>query len=184
MKYSFFIVIFLLIACKKEPKNSTPEHYLTAKEVDSFKFKISRYIQRLPKLATAETKFDKKFDQEYRTSSKESDLLFYYKDEQNTIYFAIAKIAPSVKLKKTATVGKLKLNENDSILFYKEEFRTWKMEPKELKEKTQMLFTKFINKEDLSEYFTVNSNPEYYIEFPDEMTTFDTISRSWKTNKK
>ncbi len=135
--------------------------------------------------ASQSTKFDTIYNSEYQTRAEKLDVLFYYKDSiTNTNYFAVTKIAPSLKLKKVATVGQLKFGRDGQIIHYEEAFRTWKMEPKELKEKTQMLFTKFINKEDLSEYFTVNSNPEYYIEFPDEMTTFDTISRSWNTNKK
>jgi hypothetical protein len=110
--------------------------------------------------------------------------MHYCFDEDNYIYFAVSKIAPSIKLKKTTTVGKLKFDKNDSIVFYQEAFRTWKMEPKELEEKTKLLFYKYLNNEDLSDYYTVNSNPEFYIEFPDEMTKFDTISRTWKVNTK
>jgi len=174
----------MIFSCKQETKNSMPENYLSKTEIDSFKYKIIRYIERLPKFATESTKFHAQFDDDYKKSVPDLDLLYYYKNKENTIYFAISKIAPSIKLKKTATVGRLKINEKDSIIFYEEAFRTWKMEPKELEEKTQVLFSKYINNENLTEFYTINSIPEYYIEFPDEFTSFDTLSRSWKTIKK
>jgi hypothetical protein len=170
-----------LISCKQDPKNILPKTYLTPNQQEDFKFKVVRYIDRLPKYATNSNKFDSIFDQEYKKMAVNSELLFYFKDELNTIYFAISKIAPSIKLKKTATVGRIKYNSNDSIVFYEEVLRTWKMEPKELQQKTEMLFRKLIESEDLSPYYTKNSNPEFYIEFPDETTYYDTITRKWKS---
>jgi hypothetical protein len=170
----------MLWSCNKEPKKIMPLDYLSKTEIDSFNYKIIRYIQRLPKYATEENKFESKFDEDYKNSLKDCSLMYLYKDNKNTIYFAISKIAPSIKLKKTATVGKLKLDNNDAIMYYEEAFRTWKMEPKELETKTKLLFTTYINNEDLKPYYTVNSNPEFYIEFPDEQTYYDTLNRIWK----
>lgn len=180
MKYFCLFLFILLLSCKQEQVNCNPDFYLSKKEQDSFKYKIVRYIQRLPKYATEENKFDAQFNDYYKNSLKECNLLFYYKDKKNNIFFAISKIAPSIKLKQTATVGKLKLEANGEIPYYEEVFRTWKMEPKELVAKTKMLFTKLINNEDLSDFYTKNSNPEFYIEFPDDMNYYDSESREWK----
>lgn len=180
MKYlSLFLLIFVF-SCKQEQINCNPDTYLSKKDQDSFNYKIIRYIQRLPKYATEENKFDTQFDADYKNSLKECGLLFYYKDKENTVYFAISKIAPSIKLKKTATVGKLKLDSDGAITHYEEAFRTWKMNPDELATKTKLLFTKFINNEDLSAYYTINSDPEFYIEFPDDINYYDSESREWK----
>jgi len=181
MKYIYLFLFLLIISCKEEPKNINPSSHLSKKEQDLFNYKISRYIQRLPKYATEENKFESQFDVDYKNSIKDSNLLFYCKDDEGFIYFAISKIAPSIKLKKTATVGKLKFTKNDSIIFYEEAFRTWKMEAKELEVKTKLLFTRFINNDDITSYYTVNSEPEFYIEFPDENTYFDKSKRVWKT---
>ena len=180
MKYIYLLFLLTLFGCNNEPKNILPKQHLTLKEEELFKYKIIRYIERLPKYATDENKFESKFDEEYKKKAENCDLLFYYKDNQKNVYFAITKIAPSIKLKKTATAGKLKYNDNDSLVFYEEVFRTWKMETKELHEKTELLFRKFIDTDDLSSYYTKNSKPEFYIEFPDENTNYDTISRKWK----
>lgn len=181
MKYIYLFICLLLISCKEEPKNISPNSYLSEKEQELFNYKIIRYIQRLPKYATEENKFESQFDVDYKNSLKDCSLLFYYKDKEGFVYFAISKTAPSIKLKKTATVGKLKFTRNNAIVYYEEAFRTWKMEPKELEIKTKLLFTKYINDEDLSSYYTVNSEPEFYIEFPDEKTYFDNSKKVWKT---
>ncbi len=180
MKYFYLLFLLAMVGCNKETKNILPKQHLTTNEQELFKYKIVRYIERLAKYATDENKFESKFDEEYKQMAKNCNLIFYYKDNENNIYFAISKIAPSVKLKKTATVGKLKYNEKDSIILYEEVFRTWKMEPNELTKKTHLLFSKLINNMDLSSYYTKNSKPDFYIEFPDETTYYDTVNRKWK----
>ena len=181
MKYFYLLFLLAFVGCDNSPKNIFPKQHLNLEAQEQFKLKIVRYIQRLPRYATDKNKFESKFDEEYARMAKNCELLFYFKDKQNNIYFAISKIAPSIKLKKTATVGKLKYDEKDSLVFYQEVFRTWKMEPKELKEKTEMLFRELIDNKDLTSYYTKNSNPEFYIEFPDENTFYDTINRRWET---
>ncbi|HEX8577008.1 MAG TPA: hypothetical protein VF677_12010 [Flavobacterium sp.] len=182
MKYLiFFIFSISLLSCNKN-FNIKPSSYLTSKQQEEFKYSIIRYIEGLPANATNKNKFDTIFDKEYKIKAKKSDLLYYYKDEPaNTVYFAIAKIAPSIKLKKNATVGKVKYNEKGEIVEYEEEFRTWKMEEEELIKKTNMLFNKYIRNEDLTPYYSKNSNPEFFIEFPDDYTFYDNESRLWKT---
>ncbi len=73
--------------------------------------------------------------------------------------------------------------ENDSIVYYEEICRTWKMEEDELKTKTAMLFEKVLNEEDLSPYLTKNSSPEFYIEFLDDLNYYDVKDRIWKTKQ-
>lgn len=181
MRYIPFIFILLaFISCKKE--YNTDPNQLSAVEKENFKYSISRYINKPPKRATSENRFDSVFEEEYRLMAQKNDLLHYYKDnETGTVYFAIAKIAPSLKLKKVATIGKLKYGGGKEITEYEEAFRTWKMEEEELKIKTAMLFEKYINGDDVTQYYTKNSNGEFYIEFPDELTYYDKASRSWKT---
>ncbi len=183
MKYLSLVLLLIITSCREEQKNCNPDTYLSKKEQDSFNYKIIRYIQRLPKYATEENKFDAQFDADYKNSLKDCSLLFYYKDKENNIYFAISKIAPSIKLKKTATVGKLKLDSNDAITYYEEVFRTWKMEIPELKTKSRLLFEKYIDGKDLSEFYTKNAKGEFFIEFPDDINYYDIKLRKWETKK-
>ena len=179
------LLLCTLFSCKNEDKSSNPDHYLNPKEQSDFKYSIVRYVDDLARNASQSTKFDTIYNAEYKKRASSMDLLFYHNDSLHKIvFFAVTKIAPSLKLKKVATVGHIKYDNNGAITKYEEGFRTWKMEPNELKKKTKLLFTKYLNKEDLSNYYTANSNPEFYIEFPDEATSFDTITRSWKTIRK
>jgi hypothetical protein len=57
------------------------------------------------------------------------------------------------------------------------------MEIPELKEKTKILFDKIVNDKDVSNYYTKNSDPEFWIEFPDDQTTYNTKLREWQTKK-
>jgi hypothetical protein len=175
------LILVLILSCKEEAKIIEPNHYLTQQKQELFMYSIIRYIQKLPREATNKNKFEARFDNEYKKMIRDCELLYYFRDPQNNIYFAISKIAPSVKLKKTATLGKVRFDTRQNIISYEEACRTWKMEPKELQEKTKLLFTKYILNEDLSEYYTENSNPEFYIEFPDQNTYYDTTNRNWVT---
>ena len=97
MKYVYLSLCLLIISCKEDPKNIFPNSYLSKKDQELFNYKISRYIQRLPKYATEENKFESQFDADYKNSIKDCSLLFYYKDNEGFIYFAISKTAPSIK---------------------------------------------------------------------------------------
>jgi hypothetical protein len=182
MKKTLFFTLLILISCNKTIE-SNPDHKLSKVEQENFKSKIVRFYESLPKDAHNKNTLDTTYIKYYERKAKESDLLHYYKNENNEIYFAVAKIAPSLKLKKVATIGKMKLNDKDSIIFYQEIARTWKMEIPELKEKTKTLFDLIVQEKSVEKYYTKNSNPEFWIEFPDDFTTYDTINRNWLTKK-
>lgn len=182
MKFHLILIALsiVVLSCKKEKISIDPSTYLTKEDQFDFKYLIIRYVNRLPKNATEEIKFNKEFDEEYKKMSENTNLMFYYVDKTtNEIYFAVAKIAPSITLKKVVTAGKLKKNSNGDIIEYEEEFRTWKMEVDELESVSEMLFTKYINKQDLSPYYTRNANGKFIIEFPDENVFYDKEKRIW-----
>lgn len=182
--FLFLVVFFILSSCVTEQKKINPNDYLTKEEQTKFKYSIVRYYDDLAPKATNETKFDTVYNSYYKKKSEASELLFYFFDTENkTAYFAITKIAPSLKLKKVATLGTVAFNDDGSIKTYEEKCRTWKMLVPELKEKTTMLFEKHINGEDLSPYYTKNSNGEFIIEFPDDVTYYDIELRKWETKK-
>jgi hypothetical protein len=179
--YSLFILV-LFYSCQKEPQRILPSDYLTVAQLESFKYEIIRYTDKLAKNATHETKFESQFDSIYQLKAKSAELYHYYVEEKsNEIYFAIARIAPSLKVKKVVTVGKLTKDADGKIVSYEEAFRTWKMEIPELKTKTKLLFEKYIDGEDLTPYYTKNSNGEFYIEFPDDNTFYDKNTRKWQS---
>ncbi len=149
-----------------------------------FKLSIVRYYEKLPTdKENHQTKFDSIHDEYYLKKAMNSDLMYLYIDADSTYYFAIAKIAPSLKLKKVATIGKLKKDASGNITYYEEAIRTWKMEKNELAKKTSLLFEKYIHNEDLASYYTKNSGNEFYIEFPDDNNKYDIVKRQWVFSK-
>jgi len=178
-KYLILLISFIVISCQKEI-NSDPINYLSPEKNTEFKNKIVRYFEGMPKKADNVSKWDTIHNDYYNQKAKQAELYHYYKSDDGYIYFAIAKIAPSLVLKKVATIGKLKM-EKDSIVYYEEICRTWKMEIPELKEKTKIIFDRVANERSVSKYYTENSQPEFWIEFPDKMNYYNTKERSWKT---
>lgn len=178
-KYLFIFIGIILISCQKEIK-SDPINYLNPTENIEFKKKIVRYFEGLPKKADHVSKWDTIYNDYYYQKANQAELYHYYKTDDGFIYFAVAKIAPSLVLKKVSTIGKLKI-EKDSIVYYEEICRTWKMEIPELKRKTKIIFDRVANERSVSKYYTENSQPEFWIEFPDKMNYYDTKERNWKT---
>jgi hypothetical protein len=178
-KFIYFALIFIISSCQKDIA-SNPSDYLSNEELKSFKSKIVRYYERLPKKANHHNKWDTTNNDYYVKKALATDLMHYYKNEDGYIYFAVAKIAPSLKIKKVATIGKLKFK-NDSIIYYEEIARTWKMEIPELKEKTKILFDLIVQEKNVEKYYTKNSQPEFWIEFPDDINKYNVEKREWVT---
>lgn len=176
-KYLLLLISFMVISCQKEIK-SDPNSYLSESEQQQLKYNIVRYFEGLPKKADHVTKWDTINNSYYTNKAKEAELLHYYINEEGFVFFAIAKIAPSLKIKKVATIGKLKF-EKDSLVHYEEICRTWKMELPELKEKTKILFDRIANESSVEKYYTKNSLPEYWIEFPDDNNFYNVKNRKW-----
>ena len=178
-KYIYILLFTLsLFSCKKEIL-SNPSDYLTNEENLVFKETIVRYFEGLPKNISHEKKWDTINNSYYLKKANEAELIHYYKNEDGFIFFTITKIAPSLNLKKVATIGKLKI-EKDSVVYYEEICRTWKMELPELNLKSKILFDKIVSGDNIEEYYTKNSTPEFWIEFPDDLTYYDTKKRVWK----
>jgi hypothetical protein len=175
----FFIALFC--SCQKDVGKILPSDYLNENEIEAFKYNIIRYSDVLANKATQETKFDPQFDSIYSEKAKSAELYYYYIDKNsNEIYFAISRIAPSLKVKRVLTGGKLTIDKKGNITYYEEAFRTWKMEIPELKIKSKLLFEKYIQGEDLTEYYTKNSKGEFFIEFPDQSNYYDSAVRRWQ----
>lgn len=185
MKFIYILLIVQLFSsCQKEPKKILPSDYLNKEQIEAFKYDIIRYSGKLAKNATDDSKFETKFDSIYHLKAKSAELYYYYEDKNAPeVYFAIARIAPSLKIKRVVTAGKLIKDKAGNITFYEEVFRTWKMEIPELKSKSKLLFENYIEGNDLTKFYTKNSKEEFLIEFPDEINFYNSALRRWDTKK-
>lgn len=176
-----FIMIFSvsMFGCKAEKLDINPTNYFNDTELVNFKYKVIRYAGDLPRQGNNENKFDSSFDDHYKKLSAAHKCRFYYKDAKSGYqYFLLTRIAPSLTEKIVAIGGKLKMSD-DSLTYYEEIFRTWKMPEQEQLQVAEMLFRKMLNEEDLSKYYPENSGDQYIIEFPSERYYFDTTGRRW-----
>lgn len=176
---AFVSVSVFVFGCSTEKLDIEPNNYLDSKELESFKYKVVRYAGDLPNKGNHDNKFDTSFNDHYKEISAAHQLRFYYEDAASGYkYFLLTRIAPSLKEKYVAIGGKLKMN-SDSLTFYEEVFRTWKMPEEEQLKVAEMLFRKMLNGSDLSKYYPENSGDKYIIEFPSERSYFDTSKRRW-----
>lgn len=182
--------MLLMLACNSETHNTAsqapiqPDAYLSPEAQDSFKYSISRFVSKYPSEAGRSNMWEPRFDEAYAKLAKAQKLTHYYVDSvSGTHYFMVSRIAPSIHQKYVALAGKFTPSDEDDLGDYEEVFRTWKMLGDEHKEKSEMLFRKFIKGENLEPFYTVNSNGVEYIEFPDQETWYDKDARTWRSER-
>lgn len=172
-----FLSVLTLASCTLN-QDYEASSQLSPSEQLEFKKSIIRYVAPLPEKATDETRFDEKFDAHYDRQTEQVRLDKYFPSPDGYIYFEVSRIAPSFKVKRVATAGKLRYDDKGGIEAYEEVYRTWKMEEEELARKTALLFSRFVAGKDLSPYLTANSEEEY-IEFPDNQVSYNKELRRW-----
>jgi hypothetical protein len=170
-----FLTLLFCASCSKENRYS-PDQYLSKENKENIIRKTIRYSTNLAPQATHENKLESQFDDYYETALKEYELVAYY-PANDSAYFLFARQARSVTPMKEAIGGKLLLKE-DSLVYYEEVFRTWKMNQDTLKERSFKLFDRMVRKQDLSLYYS-KFQGDKYIEFPDERFYFDVADRMW-----
>lgn len=177
-----FLLLLVIASCQTKSPDINPDSYFTVEEADQFKYAIIRYMGKLPGKANHKTKFNEAFDEYYMQLADQHDLLYYYSsDTTDAVYFVCTRIAPSLHVKKVAIGGRVVFDVEGDVIAYEETFRTWKMPVDELQDKTMQLFDIYIRGGDLSPYYYENSQPDEYIEFPNEETYFDASLKRWET---
>lgn len=175
----FFVTLLLTGACRFE-HDYTPASHLSPERQDLLMGRIIRYMARTPDGVTPEDRLLREHDKHYDEQQRLHRLDALYTDD-NTHYFLVSRIAPSLVEKRVAIGGKLTVDENFLISYYEEVFRTWKMVPDTLSRRSMFLFDKMVRGEDLLPYCSSHSGNTDYIEFPDERTYFDAERRIWRS---
>lgn len=174
----FVFGAFLLLQCTNN-KNYDPGLTLSPQEKDELKMKVIRYVAKPPENVGPEEKFKPEYNLYYQERASQC-ILEQYAILNELHYFLISQPAPSLTEKRHATGGSFRLDSDGSLQDYEEVFRTWKMVPDTLRERSYLLFDKMVNKEPLDPFYSKKMG-DRYIEFPDDNTYFDKASRSWKT---
>lgn len=185
---TIFSVLLGLAACNADHQSRQleidPDAYMDEQAQQEFLYSISRYTSKYPSKADEINKWESRFDAAYAEKASRQKLTFFYHDSTSgTTYYLLSAIAPSIHEKYVGYAGKFQPTEEDPLHGYVEVFRTWKMFPDEHREKSEMLFRKMIQGEDLTPYYTANSGGAEYIEFPDSETWYDAEARIWRSER-
>ncbi|NBP71274.1 MAG: hypothetical protein EBR30_13930 [Cytophagia bacterium] len=175
----FFFIVLLFLSCSADRKYEVETH-LDPLEREEQLWKIIRYIAKAPEGLLYEERFYPGYDSFYRHQLTRHRFEAYYIDKDRQHYFLVSRPAPSLVEKRVSTGGKMKFDEDGKLIEYEEVFRTWKMVPDTLKKRSMMLFDKMVKNEDLSPFYTKNSNGVDYIEFPDDINYYDKSGRRWR----
>ena len=173
-----FLVAGMLTQCASD-KRYDPNASLSPQEKDEIMVKIIRYIAKTPENVSHAEKFRSEYDAYYQDLASRCVLEQYYV-EGDTQFFLVSQPAPSLTEKRHATGGRMILDNDGHLQEYEEIFRTWKMLPDTLRNRSYFLFDKMVKKESLESFYT-KSKGDKYIEFPDDLTYYDKTSRSWRT---
>jgi len=117
----------------------------------------------------------------YESQSKSIFWHFAYVKEDRYFFF-ISQPAPSLYGKRVGIGGSFLSEDMVSIKNYREVFRTFKLSPGQLDFRGRALFRKMVAGEDLVPFQPGGSKTgnKEWIEFPDQLNYFDTLSQSWK----
>jgi hypothetical protein len=180
MKNFFFVLAFaVMAACSTSADKYNPDKNFSPQELDANLWSIIRYLGRSPEGLTPLERFYPAYDSHYMEQMKLIHIDAWYK-KNDTHYFLVSRVAPSVTEKRVATGGKVVFDDKGGIREYEEVFRTWKLVADTLKKRSLFLFDKMVQGENLKPFETKYSNGVEYIEFPDERTYFDKPERSWR----
>lgn len=139
---------------------------------------IIRYAAKMPDKADQFTRFDTVFDEHYRKQLTQYRVDRYHESpETSDRWLLVSRIAPSIQVKRVSTGIRYRLA-GDSLVFYHEVFRTWKLPEEELLPRADSLFARMVAGEDLSPWYAAQQG-DRYIEFPDAHTWFDITARRW-----
>lgn len=177
-------LLMVLTACDDPQSRFSAAKMMDQDEQYGLIEKTIRYAGHLAPRADHQTKFNSEFDDHYQSLATIHRLEFLSsRQSEGGYYFLMTRPAPSRFERRVAIAGQLELNDAGELVHYEEIFRTWKMAPDELMEKSAMLFGRMMRGEDLSRYYPEQSEGEEYIEFPDAATWYDAEARRWQTSR-
>lgn len=172
--FAFISFTIILNACSTKSSYDAVNNFDKIAE-EKFLFKIMPLIAQRAPYSNDTTRFESRFDEHYKNELVKFDLISYQQQPDSSACFLIYKVAPSLKVKKIAIGGKIKIV-NDSIVEFEEVFNTPKMELKELDSKSSELFNELATQGNVKKYL---GNADM-IEFPDSRTCYDKAKLKWR----
>lgn len=167
----------LIVGCSSSEKRHNPIGCISAEQQKQILGQMVRYANKLAPEATHETKFQPQFNWYYDRAISESRIMLCAK-EKDTIQLFVARKARSLTPLEEGIALKVIVNSEDSLFYYEEVFRTWKMPADTLSKRGLYLFDRMVRNQDLTIYYSTFQK-DRFIEFPDQRFTFDIKKRRW-----
>ena len=167
----------LIFGCSSSEKRHNPIGCISAEQQKQILGQMVRYANKLAPEATHETKFQPQFNWYYDRAISESRIMLCAK-EKDTIQLFVARKARSLTPLEEGIALKVIVNSEDSLFYYEEVFRTWKMPADTLSKRGLYLFDRMVRNQDLTIYYSTFQK-DRFIEFPDQRFTFDIKKRRW-----
>ena len=119
----------------------------------------------------------------YYKSEARSYFWHFLHEKDGRYYFFVSRPAPSLYGKRAGIGGFFTSDDRMSIRNYREVFQTFKLKPEEMERKGGILFEMMVKNMDLKDYQPGGKKAlnEEWIEFPDALNYYDTLSSAWKT---
>lgn len=176
-----YSVLAIFVSCSIKEKHK-PSDCLPNDRQQRIIQQMVRYASKLAPEATHQTKFNHEFDWYYHKAAAECRILFCETTGERDYQLLVARKARSLTPMEEGIAIKVNLDAKDSLIYYEEVFRMWKMPSDTLVKRGSYLFERMINNEDLTIYYS-KFQKDRFIEFPDERFTFDISKRRWRDNE-
>jgi hypothetical protein len=177
---TYLLAAMVSLSSCSSKRNYRPEDHLTVQQQDVLMNRVIRFMAKSPDGISPEDRMNPVHDEHYAEQLSDHRLDALYEEDQ-TYFFLVSRIAPSLTEKRVAIGGKVSVDKDFRVTYYEEVFRTWKMQPDTLAKRSAFLFDKMVRNDDLTQYYSSRTGNTDYIEFPDERTFYDTNYRIWRT---
>ncbi|HEU5289057.1 MAG TPA: hypothetical protein VFU05_00345 [Cyclobacteriaceae bacterium] len=171
------IVVFclcglFLLSCKDKYEVKS---YYTQAEQDTLLTNIITYVYSRPTYADWQSRFELKYRKYYVSHIKDFQFQHYFIDEDSTHYFYLIRPARGPEGNIRGVGGSFKMDRDGKITSFKEVFNTPIATQEQLNTRGVELFKWMVLHGNIDDYL---KNPDY-IEWPNQMTYYDTIQHEW-----
>ena len=175
--YALMALLLIAGSCQKDFHD--PDQFFSRDQQRKIIRQSVLYSTKLPPNATHETKYDSIFNWYYDIATAEYDIRACKPIGDGKYYYLMTRKARSIWPAREAIGGTFKVDQQDSLLDYNEEFRTWKMAEDSLNVRAFELFDLMVAGNDLAPYRTKYKG-DRYIEFPDDRWYFNKKDKRWR----
>mgnify|MGYP001607899241 CR=1 FL=1 len=179
MRFTLLLLsIVALFSCSKKDPFDVNQYY-SKPEQDTILTQVVAHLLIVPEKVLARERLNKKYQSFYLNEAKNFSINKYFISEQDsTLYFYIIRPTRYSNGEKRGVGGKLKLDEKLQITQLEEIFVTPLLSDDELMVKGNFLFSELV-KGNIDKFLKMKT----YVEWPDEMTVYDTALHEWVIQK-